>query len=146
MLFPEQEPITTSTSETIADGSGSSTSESVDSTNNGGTMSELDPKEGRRSRELQKGYVKGVLIAKRDGFSLATNSIGPIWILEINQPNAENHGDIYRCFEYLGPDIMIGNPDDGATDLWFRLKSVQRTDGTSLIIAYGVTRNEPIAE
>lgn len=143
MLFPEQEPSTNSTSETIAGGGSSGETESA---NNGGTMSELDPKEGRRSRELQKGYVKGVLIAKRDGFSLATNSIGPLWILEINQPEAENHGNIFRCFEYLGPDIMIGNPDDGATDLWFRLKSVQRTDGTSLEIAYGVTRTEPIAE
>lgn len=144
MLFPEQEPITNSPSEPVSEGE--SSSGETESANNGGTMSELDPKEGRRSRELPKGYVKGVLIAKRDGFSLATNSIGPLWVLEINQIGAENHGDIYRCFEYLGPDIMIGNPDDGATDLWFRLKSVQRTDGTSLEIAYGVTRTEPLAE
>ncbi len=143
MLFPEQEPTTNSTSETVSGGESSGETESA---NNGGTMSELDPKEGRRSRELQKGYVKGVLIAKRDGFSLATNSIGPLWILEINQPESDSHGDIFRCFEYLGPDIMIGNPDDGATDLWFRLKSVQRTDGTSLKIAYGVTRVEPVVE
>ncbi len=143
MLFPEQEPTTNSTSETVSGGESSGETESA---NNGGTMSELDPKEGRRSRELQKGYVKGVLIAKRDGFSLATNSIGPLWILEINQPESDSHGDIFRCFEYLGPDIMIGNPHDGATDLWFRLKSVQRTDGTSLKIAYGVTRVEPVVE
>lgn len=144
MLFPEQEPNTTSTPETTPEGE--SASSETESTSNGGTMSELDPIEGRRSRELQKGYVKGVLIAKRDGFSLATNSIGPLWILEVNQEGIEDHGNIYRCFEYLGPGIMIGNPDDGATDLWFKLKSVQRTDGTSLQIAYGVTRNEPTAE
>ncbi len=144
MLFPEQEPVTNSSTEPVSEGGGSS--EETESASNGGTMSELDPKEGRRSRELPKGYVKGVLIAKRDGFSLATNSIGPLWVLEINQPETENHGDIFRCFEYLGPDIMIGNPDDGATDLWFRLKSVQRTDGTSLEIAYGITRIKPITE
>lgn len=144
MLFPEQEPVTNSSTEPVSEGEGSS--EETESASNRGTMSELDPKEGRRSRELPKGYVKGVLIAKRDGFSLATNSIGPLWVLEINQPGADNHGDIFRCFEYLGPDIMIGNPDDGATDLWFRLKSVQRTDGTSLEIAYGITRIKPITE
>lgn len=143
MLSTEQKPTSESTKDP-ASGGGSSTE--GENPTNGGTMSELDPKEGRQSRELPKGYVKGVLIAKRDGFSLATNSIGPLWILEINQPGVENHASLYRCFEYLGPDIMIGNPDDGATDLWFKLKSVQRTDGTSLEIAYAVTRNEPMAE
>lgn len=109
------------------------------------TLSELDPKEGRH-RGNEKDWLKGVLIAKRDGFSLATNSIGPLWILEVNQPGSKFHGEIFRCFEFLGAEVMMGNPGDGATNLWFHVKTLNRPDGTPLQVAYEVTATEPPME
>lgn len=108
-------------------------------------LSELDPKEGRH-RGNEKEWLKGVLIAKRDGFSLAANSIGPLWILEVNQPNSEVHGEIFRCFEFLGAEVMMGNADDGATDLWFHIKTLNRSDGTPLNVAFDVTAQNPLVE
>ncbi|MDP5168977.1 MAG: hypothetical protein NWR72_01935 [Bacteroidia bacterium] len=107
------------------------------------SSSELDPLRGKRSRDMDRPYYRGVLIAKRDGFSLATNSIGPLWILEVNQPGDKRHGDILRCFEYLGANIMIGNPDDGATNMWFHIEELTRPDGTPLEVATHITLSEP---
>lgn len=106
-------------------------------------MSELDPLTGKKSRDLGRSWYRGVLIAKCDGYSLATNSIGPLWIVEVNQPNSEYHGQIFRCFDSLGPEIMIGNPGDGATDLWFHLDTLQRPDGTDITVANSVRTTDP---
>ena len=101
----------------------------------------MDPGKGR---EHQTPYRKGVLIAKREGYSFMLNSIGPLWIIEINEPGKLDNGKIVRCFEKLGDEIQPGNVGDDVAPIWFKLEKMMRPDGARIELATHVTTEEPI--
>ncbi len=138
MEFPEETSPSSTPTTTSGSTSGTGGESNPDTVVVTETSSELDPLKGKRSKELGHERIHGVLVAKREGFSLSANSIGPLWILEINQPGHPRHGQLVRCFEFLGGNIMMGNPGDGATDLWFRVETMHRPDGTPLDVAVEV--------
>ena len=97
------------------------------------------------SKNLKFSYKQGVLVAKREGYSFMSNSVGPLWILEVNEVDTPDHGKIIRCFERLPDGVFIGNPGDGATPLWFRIEKMTRPDGAKIEVATHVTLEEPEA-
>ena len=95
------------------------------------------------SKNLAFSYKQGVLVAKREGYSFMSNSVGPLWILEVNDPDSPDHGKIIRCFERLPDHVTVGNTDDGATPLWFRIEKMTRPDGAKIEVATHIGLEKP---
>jgi hypothetical protein len=113
-------------------------SKEISSTSRG----QLDPKDSK-NRETASPFRKGFLVAKREGFSFATNSIGPLWILEISDPGAKDNGRLVRCFDRVPDDVMMGNSADDVSPLWFRVTRMFRPDGARIEVAVDMTTEEP---
>lgn len=103
---------------------------------------QLDPRE-TKNKDVTQPFRKGFLVAKREGFSFATNSIGPLWVLEISDPGAKDNGRLVRCFDRVPDDIMMGNSADDVPPLWFRVTRMFRPDGARIEVAVDMTTEEP---
>jgi hypothetical protein len=106
-------------------------------------MPEREKKDPTGGRDHTASYREGVLIARREGSSIAANSIGPLWVLEVNEPGSEDHGKIVRCFEPLDESIMPGNVADNVPPVWFRMSRMLRPDGVRIEVAVDVRTTPP---
>lgn len=95
------------------------------------------------NKEVKQPFRKGFLVAKREGFSFATNSIGPLWILEIADPGAKDNGRLVRCFNRIPESIMMGNSSDDVPPVWFRISRMLRPDGARIEVAIDLTTDKP---
>ncbi len=103
---------------------------------------QIDPK-STNTKDATQPYRKGFLVAKREGFSFATNSIGPLWVLEISDPGAPDNGRLVRCFDRIPDSIMMGNSSDDVPPVWFRVTRMLRPDGARIEVAIELTTEEP---
>ncbi|MEL7341109.1 MAG: hypothetical protein AAGM67_11525 [Bacteroidota bacterium] len=107
-----------------------------------GGRGSLQPKDSV-TKDAAQAFRRGFLVAKREGFSFATNSIGPLWIMEIDDPGAQDNGRLVRCFDRIPDNIMMGNSADDVPPLWFQVTRMLRPDGARIEVAVNVTTDEP---
>ncbi|MEL7535160.1 MAG: hypothetical protein AAFN10_27905, partial [Bacteroidota bacterium] len=102
----------------------------------------LEPKDSS-TKDTTRPFRRGFLVAKREGFSFATNSIGPLWVMEVDDPGARDNGSLVRCFDRIPDNIMMGNSADDVPPLWFQVTRMLRPDGARIEVAVNVTTEEP---
>ncbi|MEM6344780.1 MAG: hypothetical protein AAF927_12895 [Bacteroidota bacterium] len=102
----------------------------------------LEPKDSS-TKDTTRPFRRGFLVAKREGFSFATNSIGPLWVMEVDDPGARDNGRLVRCFDRIPDTIMMGNSADDVPPLWFQITRMLRPDGARIEVAVNVTTEEP---
>lgn len=118
------------------------TNESTEERAARGGRGSLQPKD-EVTKDTTRPFRRGFLVAKREGFSFATNSIGPLWIMEIDDPGARDNGRLVRCFDRIPDNIMMGNSADDVSPLWFQVTRMLRPDGARIEVAVNVTTEEP---
>ncbi len=102
----------------------------------------LEPKD-TSTKDTTRPFRRGFLVAKREGFSFATNSIGPLWVMEVDDPGARDNGRLVRCFDRIPDTIMMGNSADDVPPVWFQITRMLRPDGARIEVAINVTTEEP---
>ncbi|MFK7922212.1 MAG: hypothetical protein AB8H47_09655 [Bacteroidia bacterium] len=119
-----------------------STSESAEREAARSGRGSLEPKDSS-TKDTTRPFRRGFLVAKREGFSFATNSIGPLWVMEIDDPGARDNGRLVRSFDRIPDNIMMGNSADDVPPLWFQVTRMLRPDGARIEVAVNVTMTEP---